>query len=368
MPTLKIKPPRPPNDRNSSSSPARQTDTAPPAGSFTFSAPPPASIPSTAFAANPTRHSSIAPDYSPITPKVQPILPLTQYGAARFMPPAETNTTEQPPPDVSHAAIPPAQYIPQPAPLPFSSEDSTDAIALRAAISALQFQKKKAVDDLRTLEVKKKDALEHPRHFRNELVAGRMKERREQYGGVQAILDRSDSEDEDSDEGDKDATAGAERETSQEPENVERPAEVPDSQPSRPGTGVSVTKPLDPAPSKPPPDFSNIPGPQDIVRMPPVNWEKYHIVGSALDQMHEQQRRWPGSSFAYGEERGREHSVVAPYSPFEDVLAGDGEEGERKDSAGGPVGSGAASVAQTPTVSEHPMNTRRAHKAQGPAP
>merc|ERR1711939_1287607 len=93
-------------------------------------------------------------------------------------------------------AIPPTSFIPQPAPLPFSSEDSTDAIALRAAISALQFQKKKAQEDLRTLEHTKQHALKNPSQFKEALVAGKLKEERREFGGVQGILEEDDSEEE----------------------------------------------------------------------------------------------------------------------------------------------------------------------------
>lgn len=241
--------------------------------------------------------------------------------------------------------------MPEPPPKPFSSEDSTDAIALRAAISALQFQKQKAQEDLRTLEVAKRSALADPRRFRDELVAGRTKEHRPQFGGVEAIVDRDDS-DSDSDSEDEEsedrAAAGAHS------DDVDMAAETPGSQPSRAGTSSAshVARP------EKPPDFSQIPGPQNVVRMPYINWEKYHIAGDALEHMHEQQRRWPGSHFAYGQDRGREFSVAAPYSPFQDVLQSQGlAAGEgRMDSGAVPTPTG--------TVSEHPMETRRTSKHQ----
>ncbi|KAK1024655.1 hypothetical protein LTS16_023848 [Friedmanniomyces endolithicus] len=364
MPTLKLNPPKPPPDRNSnSSSPSQQNTSSPPASTFTFSAPPPASIPFNPFA--PATDIPVAPEYSPITPKVEPVLPApTQHGAARFLPPEPS--VQQP--FATTSAIAPAEYIPEPSPLPFSSEDSTDAIALRAAISALQFQRKKAQDDLRTLESAKRDALAEPMHFRNELVPGRLREQRPQFGGVQAILDRADSEDDSDEDENRQATLGAAATTY--PNTLERPAEIPDSQPSRPGTSPAPTAPQ-PQPPKPmpKPDSTPIPGPQSIVRMPHIAWEKYHIVGSALDQLHEQQRRWPGSGFAYDgggvqqQERGREFTVAAPYSAFLDGVVGEGE--GRKDS--GAVGVGSAGVVGTgvgtgPGVvkeKEHPMETRR---------
>lgn len=35
------------------------------------------------------------------------------------------------------------------------------------------------------------------------------------------------------------------------------------------------------------------PAPQNVYRMPPVNWAKYGIVGEVLDKMHEEQRTHP---------------------------------------------------------------------------
>ncbi|KAK0927696.1 hypothetical protein LTR29_017568 [Friedmanniomyces endolithicus] len=366
MPTLKLNPPKPPppHSNTNSSSPSQQHTNSPPAGTFTFSAPPPASIPFNPFA--PATDIPVAPEYSPITPKVQPVLPApTQHGAARFLPP-EPSVQQYP---TSGSAIAPAEYIPQPAALPFSSEDSTDAIALRAAISALQFQRKKAQDDLRMLESAKRDALAEPMHFRKELVAGRLREQRPQFGGVQAILDRADSDDDSDEDESRQATLGAAAATTY-PNTPERPAEIPDSQPSGPGTSSAPSPPQPPL-AQTKLGFTRIPGPQDVIRMPHIAWEKYHIVGSALDQLHEQQRRWPGSNFAFGaggaqqEERGREFAIAAPYSAFLDGLVGEGE--GRKDS--GAVGAGSAGAVGTgPGVAkekEHPMETRRASRLKG---
>lgn len=338
---LKIKPPRPPSDPHSSSPPQRDT--------FAFSAPPPLSI---SFSSAQDAPSPVAPAYSPITPKVQPILPASvpSHDGAPAVPPPDTDTYS---PTSAEPIASTAQYVPAPPPQPFSSEDSTDAIALRAAISALQFQKKKAREDLRTLEVVRKQALEKPQQFKDALVAGRLKEQRPQYGGVQAIIDQAESDDEE-------ATAGpgasaedpaVEQESSQ---TQALPAEVPNSQPSPPSIASSIEPPA--AQSNAPADFARIPGPQNVVRMPHVNWDKYHIVGEPLDRMHEQQRRWPGS-FAYGQNRGRESTVAAPYSPFLDAL--EEADGSRKDSI-----TPTHLASATGTISEHPMETRRSKNQQ----
>lgn len=300
----------------------------------------------------------MAPAYSPITPKVQPILPAALHrldGEATAAPPETNEATEQYEPSIA----PTADYIPQPPPEPFSSDDSTDAIALRAAISALQFQKKKAGDDLRALDRLKQQALDEPEHFKRDLVAGTLHEQRPKFGSAEALLDEDDSDD-----SERDAALGASETLKVEDGATDTsrvwpgPAEIPDSQPSRPQTASSA-KVLPSYPEKPA-DFSQIPGAQEVVRMPHINWNKYHISGDALDAMHEQQRRWPGH-FAYGTDRGREFAVAAPYSPFLDHF--DGQQGTdmngvRKDS----VATSTTLATPTATVSEHPMETRRSGK------
>lgn len=325
MPTLRINPPR----RPSQSSPSQQS---------------PPLDPATAVAAPQTQESPspVAPAYSPITPTVQPALPAhySPHDDEEERIATDARTEQQPQPGRL-----PAHYVAQPAPLPFSSENSTDALALRAAISSLQFQKKKAQEDIRALARIRQQALEDPPRFKSQLAAGKLKEQRLTVGDLRAILDASDDDDEENDdaegtmgEGQKGPVIGAQAELGSlndvEMENsdstAQRPAEVEESHLSGLERTLSTSTPFEP-----------IPGPQNVVRMPYINWEKYHIVGEPLDRIHEQQRRWPGS-FDYGRDRGREHTVAAPYSPWLDHV-------ERKGS-----GSGA-----TPSVSEHPMETRR---------
>ena len=297
--------------------------------------------------------SPVAPAYSPITPKVQPVLPATiispdensddwKFGSVVHRPqqerphqqPARSIESHPPPPAASR--IPPAEYIPQPPSLPFSSDDAGDAIALRAAISTLQFQKKKAQSDIKTLASIKQLALDDPETFKDELAAGRVSEQRPNLGSLRAILDNI--EDGDSDD---EVVLGASREDEDQP----LPAEVPDSQPSQ----EVKMEPEDGAQKQ----FPRIPGPQTIVRMPHVNWGKYGIAGEPLESLHEQQQRWPGS-FGQGD-KGREYTVAAPYSPFVDSLddqqqQSNGTDGSRKDSGPAP--------SLTGTISEHVMETR----------
>ncbi|RMY28611.1 hypothetical protein D0865_15720 [Hortaea werneckii] len=445
MPSLTINPPRPPPpptepDSNSTSPPP------PDKTSFTFSAPPPG--------------SPVAPEYSPITPKVQPILPAIsssqqhdgplQQPPPPSPPPSGMNPHHPPPPpqpqpqqqehqhdvpsiqqqqqppqtqpqpninpstnpaEVAPAsAIPPTSFIPQPASLPFSSEDSTDAIALRAAISALQFQKKKAQEDLRTLEHTKQHALKNPSQFKEALVAGKLKEQRREFGGVQGILDEDDDGDEDgeSDEdgvkgtpahsGEDDAMEGATEEgarkgsTSGEARTAAGGRNTSDADPParREQKSDLSQSPTTNNPATQQEHFPPIPGAQNVVRTPYINWEKYHILSEPLDRMHEQQRRWPGAggnspSDQRRRRSEREYAVAAPYSPFYDRL----DEGTTTNSAGnrGSAG-GAGGVSPTslatgtaPAVagaaaaggngagaSEHPMETRRGSSHRYPPP
>lgn len=246
------------------------------------------------------------------------------------------------------------QYIPHPPNLPFSSEDATDAIALRAAISTLQFQKKKAQDDIRTLSSIKQLALDDPSHFRDELAAGRLSEQRPKIGDLKSVLDESEDSEEDSE--DEDAVLGAfsddDRDSRSAPSS--KSPEIPDSQPSQP----KELQPQDASrkaavePSSTQHQFPRIPGPQDVVRMPHVNWDKYGILGEPLESMHAQQQKWPGTA-PFGPHKGREYTIAAPYSPFLDQL----EDSQRSSPDGGRKDSGPAPSA-TGTISEHVMETR----------
>ena len=268
--------------------------------------------------------SPVAPEFSPITPKAKPAIPATYSPQTSAGPEAILGAGT----DGQHAqnplgVAPTARYIPQPPPQPFSSEDATDAIALRAAISSLQFQKKKAQDDIRALEKIKNKALDEPVLFRTELAGGRLKEQSPKVGNLlQSILDEAGSDDDDDE-----VVFGGSEDT-----------HMKDSEDSSP-------------------PFGQMPGPQNVVRMPYVNWDKYHISGEPLDALHEQQRKWPGS-FSYRQDRGREQAVAAPYSPWLDPLESQQQawDAERRNDS---VTTPGTAVTPTGIVSEHPMETRR---------
>lgn len=297
--------------------------------------------------------SPLRPQYSPITPKVQPVLPATSQSC--FVPPENGGNFTFSPSDTTGKELPLSasapQYIPKPPNLPFSSEDATDAIALKAAISTLQFQKKKAQDDLKALASIKQLALEDPKHFKDELAAGRLKEQRPKLGDIQAIL--AEAEEGDSDDEvvlgasrDDDETYGSVKDEKS-PRSPE--AEIPDSQPSQPSSQQHTRQSSTDSTGQ---QFPRIPGPQSVVRMPYVNWEKYGVVGEPLDALHSQQQKWPGSAPGFGMDRGREYAVTAPYSPWADTLDSIPRDGsdQRKDSGPRP--------SLTGSISEHAMSTR----------
>lgn len=194
----------------------------------------------------------------------------------------------------------------------------------------------KAKDDLKTLESIKQLALDDPKHFKTELAAGRLNESRPKLGDIRAILDEEDDDDEDGEEGVK---LGATRE---------------DEGTKSPGTDEDTKMDITMKESNTGKSFPRIPGPQSVVRMPPVNWDKYGVVGEPLESMHAQQRRWPGSTSSLGHDKGREHTIAAPFSPFLDNL----DPHQRIDGDGIRKDSGAASSTPPGTISEHPMETR----------
>ncbi|KEQ75635.1 hypothetical protein M436DRAFT_41102 [Aureobasidium namibiae CBS 147.97] len=165
--------------------------------------------------------SSAVRSVSPQPPPASPLTPPAQ--------PAKFATTTPPVAPIQRPQ--PPQLIEQPPSLPFSSHESSDAIALRAAISSLQFQRLQAQRDLRTLEDIKRQAVERPEEYRQHSYPT-------SYGSM--LLSRSTKT---------------------------------TSQSSR---------------------FTAVPLPQDVVRCPPIEWAKYNIIGESLDKLHNDQQVRPG--------------------------------------------------------------------------
>ena len=177
---------------------------------------------------------------------------------------------------------------------PVNESGNPDAIALRATMSILQLQRQQALRDMRTLERQKGMALSDPEGFARGISEGRVRAR-----GTAGILptnppDEAEEEEEEEEEDDEDrAVDGAQSHS-----------------------------------------FGEIPSAQNVVRMPPINWAHYHVVGESLDKLHEEQRVRPSPGVLGREEdlrpreRAPEHVVAGPYNPFVDKL-------EKVDKAGG---------------------------------
>jgi hypothetical protein len=167
--------------------------------------------------------------------------------------------------------------------VPISESENPDAIALRSAISILQLQKQQSLRDIQSLERMKDAAGSDPEGFARDLASGRL--RTEERG---AVIQFTEDDNMDTDEDDEN-----ENET---------------------GPGKSAGK--DPKLSP----FGRIPAAQNVVRMPPINWSKYHVVGDSLDRMHEEQLRRPSPGDLKRGEPAPEHVLASPYRPLVDRL------------------------------------------------
>jgi hypothetical protein len=262
---------------------------APPAGPSpkTSASPPPLST---------SLSSSAVRSVSPQPPPASPLTPPAQ--------PAKLATTT-PPVVPTHQQPQPPQFIEQPPSLPFSSHDSSDAIALRAAISSLQFQRLQAQRDLRTLEDIKRQAVERPEEYRKHVIATAQAKPTPPPWAV------DDSPDQDMDS-DDDAVLGASATEGQEPADAQSESTAQ----SYPTSYGSMLQSRPPKKSLQSTGFPAVPLPQDVVRCPPIEWAKYNIVGESLDKLHSDQLARPGN---VGSSQ-RDSVVAAPYNPFLDKL------------------------------------------------
>lgn len=226
------------------------------------------------------------PPYSPVTPVFAPLAPITN-GEPSIVPPSSPTTRSllytQYPPQAPPPLRDPPVFKPEPPPVPISESENPDAIALRSALSILQLQKQQSLRDIQTLDRLKDAAAADPAGFARELAAGRLST--EDRGAVVQFSE----EDEEEEEG----HAGEAKE--QEDKN---------------GSKQSADE------SK----FGRIPPPQNVVRMPPINWAKYQVVGESLDRMHNEQQHRPNPGEPRRGEAASEHVLASPYRPLEDKL------------------------------------------------
>ena len=171
------------------------------------------------------------------------------------------------------------EFIDEPDLIPVNLDDNSDAIALKAALSILQLQKQQSKRDIKQLDRMKATAIKEPQAFIDALQAGKLTKM-----PAKAFVDVDGDEEEVS--GDERLVPGA--------ANSERSDHT----------------------------LGQFPHPQNVVRCPPINWAKYHVVGESLDRLHDEQRRRPEPGNPRRDEFGRplEHVVAAPYRPLVDTL------------------------------------------------
>ncbi|EFX00964.1 hypothetical protein CMQ_2045 [Grosmannia clavigera kw1407] len=145
-----------------------------------------------------------------------------------------------------------------PAPTTLDFSTNPDVIALQNTIAILQLQKKRATADIQALQAAKEAALANPMAFVEKLQAVGT---RDEAAGNNGSADENDS----SDDGDDDADSL----------NSKNPS-------SNTGSASASV-----------PDPRRLPKPQNVVRMPPINWNKYAIVGEGLERLHAEQIRRP---------------------------------------------------------------------------
>ncbi|KAH8591966.1 hypothetical protein B0O99DRAFT_597589 [Bisporella sp. PMI_857] len=235
---------------------------------------------------------------SPIRPPVSPITP--PLGATQPAAPRQTYTHSQP-----HQTT-----IPQPQPVPITLDENTDAIALKAAISILQIQARNAENDIKSLQRTKERALQNPGAFMKAAADGRVS-----MAGDNLFSPKADnSETLDGEEEDEDKGEGASEPSSQTTQD-------PATRMARKSKDTETEK------------WEKLPKPQNVVRAPPINWQKYAVVGESLDKLHEDQLKrptegrpqilGPDGKLQYGGDAPRRQTpgVAAPYTPGKDKIA-----------------------------------------------
>ncbi|RYP51250.1 hypothetical protein DL769_010837 [Monosporascus sp. CRB-8-3] len=280
------------------------------------------------------RPPSPPPPVSPITPPLNPTL--VAAPGERGRPPQLTHTTQAPQTAENAAAPPP--------PEPLDFDTNPDVLALRSAIAVLQNQRRRAAADMVALDRAKSAALADPAAFLRDLAGGRVGVGGDSLFGPGAAAGRGDLEsesDSESEDGDADADVDVEMgDTAGLQAKAETGAEPPPSSTRR--KEPRVKKRSNPQPEggerRPPPPWSALPGKQNVVRCPPINWAQYAVVGESLDRLHSEQQRRPaqGAPAVVGPDGRFEFAaegagagghadepylgVAAPYSPLRDRI------------------------------------------------
>jgi hypothetical protein len=287
----------------------------------------------------------------------------------------------------------PAEVQPAPAPsvhilsgippsVPVDEDENVDHIALKAAIYTLQKQREKAAQDIRTLQRIKAQAMANPVAWLEQHATGQDRRKRSKHDVLGGTFEDDEDEMEEllrrrterEDTGDMQDKRGGEHDEAEEEDGVEQDQHEDEAMPDK---GAPYTAKDDAGRHAIPEDpdiehqqihFDKMPSRQRVIRMPAVNWAKYHVVGHALDRLHEEQRRRPTAgepaTIASLNAGGRtlDFQVAAPYDPLKDVIdAGRGGQGQGQAVGyGGPVqGSGQGGQPY------HPMTTRRSSTRNG---
>lgn len=168
---------------------------------------------------------------------------------------------------------------------PIDFENNPDVIALQATVGILLQQKKRAEADLIKLKAAKTAAMERPLEFARDLTGGGVSQ-----GPVKT---EEEEEEEDSDENED---GDVEMKTEGDGADTKSPTGMPTNglQPSamKAKSSKKGKAKAKAAPIAPPP-WANLPKPQDIARMPPINWTQYAVEGEALSKLHNQQLTHP---------------------------------------------------------------------------
>jgi hypothetical protein len=207
---------------------------------------------------------------------------------------------------------PPAVLAAPPPAVPIAESDNTDIIALRATIELLQLQKQTSSSDIQLLSRMRETVLADSARYVDELKKrARENEPPSSAGGdVKEDLLAPTL---------RYVTEGLRKDMARtrETERKDSHMEVDGEDSEDEGAGE---------------EFPRGPRAQNVFRMPPINWAKYHVVGDALDKLHDEQRTRPTPGQPTTDATAS-YVMAAPYDPLRDA-----------------------------NKSEHPMQTRKGTK------
>jgi hypothetical protein len=183
--------------------------------------------------------------------------------------------------------------------VPIQESDNSDVIALRSAIALLQLQKETGKRDIQTLLKLKEDAAADPEGFVTELVK-RKAENNHDGPPVDDLLSPTLR-----------YLAGAvnAESASSRQQGTDTTTDIDPKGPAIRGKSDD-----DDGLTEDDPKFAATPKPQNVFRMPPINWAKYQVVGPSLDKLHEEQRARPIQGQPFREDvRAETYVMAAPY-------------------------------------------------------